>query len=182
MRLFFNWIDILCLTFLSIGSYVGYRKELTFQIFHLTGVVVSLFFALHNYQSLSGFLAKYCFLPSAVARIISFLVLIVTVIVVFRIGAVFIQKIIKIKVIEKLDKIGGVILGLVRYLIIVSLILICLLLIPWSYLRVSINERSVLGRHVVKVAPAVYSGLVRIFPAYRHVGIGQVLEQITEED
>jgi len=178
---FFNWIDLLCITLLVLGCYFGFKKGFTFEVFRFAGIITAMFLALHNYRSLAKILDRYCCLPSIIAKIISFLILVILIVIIFKVASVFVQKIIQVTVIKKLDKIGGLILGLLRYLIITSLVLIGCLFIPGDYLNESINERSVLGAYVVRVAPAIYSGLIRIFPAYRHVGINHVLNQAMEK-
>ncbi len=178
--IFFNWIDLICLTLLFIGGYFGFKKGFIYQIFRFAGIIAAMFLALHTYGTIARLMCKYCFLPLSAAKILSFLIIVITVIILARIAAVAVQKAVKVTIVKNLDKAGGLILGLLRYSIIISLVLMGLLFIPWSYLRISINDRSCVGKHLVKVAPAVYSGLIRVFPAYRDIGINTVLDQAME--
>ena len=63
------------------------------------------------------------------------------------------------------EKFGGLIFGLLRASVIVSIVLTIMSLTPFSYLRYSIEERSLSGPYFLKVVPGISGKVAWVFPA-----------------
>jgi len=161
-----NWVDVLALIIIIRISYVAFKDGLSHEIFPLVTTVFTLTIALQYYTILGEFLSNgFLKLPVGLANFLTFTALIAVSWVIFKFIKIILDKIIKVKWHAALEKIGGLIVGMVRSFVVVSIILILLSLVPIPYLGKSIRDRSVTGLHFVQMGYDVHEKLSKVFPA-----------------
>jgi len=153
-----NWIDIFGLIVLIRISYVAIRQGIVVELFKLLGCISAVFFASHYYTVLSEAFPSAVKFPQVLAEVFSFITLIlIGYFLVFLLRAVFFR-FFKIEASALIDKWGAALIGIIRGLLVVSLILLFFLLTNVRYLRRSINS-SFAGVRVSRIAPRVYAGV-----------------------
>lgn len=154
-----NWLDIFVVIVLFRMSYVAVKNGILGEFFKLAGTISALYLSLHYYTTLSDsvkakfmpktipldFLDFLCFLLLAEAGYLFFVLL--------REG---ITHLIKFEVIPKLNKFGGLVLGIARALLFSSLVMFCLAISTMSYFQKSVDT-SYSGKRLLGIAPATYA-------------------------
>ncbi len=69
------------------------------------------------------------------------------------------EKLVQVSFQAKLNKAGGLIAGLFRGILVTSVVLVVCRQLPSDYLTASIDEHSLSGHFVSRVAPAVYDSI-----------------------
>ena len=81
-----------------------------------------------------------------------------------KLVALGLTKIVKLSFSDKIDKWGGFIAGLLRGAVLMSLLFMLFGIIQVDYLVKSVDERSLTGPYVEKIAPNVYQAIARTSP------------------
>jgi len=159
-----NWVDVVTLIILLRTTYIGLDRGFSVEIFKFLGIILALAAGLNFYRPLSQFLAGHSFLPISLAQILSFLAVVFISVLLFKVIQLFFNAILKTEFVKWLDKIGGLILGIVRGILICALLFITLLLLPWNYPNYSIKQRSLSGSPILKVAETFYRFTFKFYP------------------
>lgn len=154
-----NWVDIIAVILLIRVSYISLKTGLITEIFKLLGTVCAIFLACHYYVRASIFLNLYLpFKGEAGVNFLNFF----TFSVLFLLGYFFFVIIrlvltifIKMEVIPQLNRWGGLILGVVRWSLSVSLLLFAINISNISYFRNSLSN-SFSGLSFFKLTPKTY--------------------------
>lgn len=156
-----NWVDICFAILLLRICYIAVKNGLPQEVFKLSGTIAAVFFSLHYYVSLSGFIRSRLGVESNALQSLDFLVFITLVILCqlfFVILRNIFYKALKVEALPTLNKWGGFILGFTRGLLTGSLLMFILLLSGVGFLKNGVKE-SYSGKYIVGIAPAVYSSL-----------------------
>jgi len=152
-----NWVDILVVIIMLRTIYISFQNGLSHEIFPLFGAVLKLILALHFYSKLGSALhGSINFISVSVCNMASFLaiVLIIGFAMMFLKGLV--DAIIKVTWHPLIEKIGGMVVGVIKGAISASMVLIFLALVPLSYLQSSIKDKSLYGMLFLNIGPAIY--------------------------
>ena len=161
-----NWVDLLVVIAMLRIGYVAFEEGFSHEIFPLIAIICNLILSLRYYNKLAIILSKHMFnLPMDLSAFISFTALVVGLGFIFRFIKAVLDKIIKITWHSTIEKFGGLIVGLVRASILISMILIIITLVPLSYLTWSVTERSLTGMYFLKIGPAIYAKVAVLLPA-----------------
>jgi len=167
-----NWVDVLVIIIMLRMSYIAFQEGLSREIFPLIASVCTIVLSLQYYTRLAIFLSKNAFnLPIALTSFLSFTALVICLSIVFKFTIVVLDKIIKVTWHPLLDRFGGLIFGIARASVIASMILIIIALIPLSYPKHSIKDRSLTGVYFLSVGPVIYERVSFIFPKTKGEGI-----------
>lgn len=98
----------------------------------------------------------YSFLTEPWVGVLSFVVLWAGGYLLFTWGLRLIEKLAQVSFQETLNKVGGLLVGLLRGAMVLSVLFILLRQLPSPYLTASIEQHSMSGRFLVRVAPKVY--------------------------
>lgn len=152
-----NWVDLLAVIIMLRTSYISFKEGLSHEIFPLFGSVLSLLLALHFYDRL-GFLlhSKVVVVPVSLCNLSVFLVIILAVALALKFLKILVDVIIKVTWHPLIEKVGGMLVGILRGAVAVSTILIFLALVPLSYLQWSVKDRSLSGMFFLRMGPAIY--------------------------
>ncbi|MFA4984126.1 MAG: CvpA family protein [Candidatus Omnitrophota bacterium] len=152
-----NWVDIFFLILLLRICYVSLKNGMPIEFFKLLGTIAATYLSLHYYVALASFLSNR-FLKGASLQTLSFLSFLVLAIAgyaaFFLLRQVFF-KLIKVEPLPGLNKWAGVIFGLLRGLLFLSLVLLVFAVSPLGYLKKSAAD-SYSGKPIFKIAPRVY--------------------------
>lgn len=156
-----NWVDIFIVIILLRVVYVAMKNGLPVEIFKFLGTIVAIYLSMHYFYFLGDFLSLSTEghgISLGVLDFIGFLVLVVVGYLIFVILRMFLCQLVKMETVTTLNKVGGLILGIVRGGILASLIVFILFISTVGYLRNSVSK-SYLGIRLFPVAPAIYSNL-----------------------
>ena len=153
-----NIIDVIILLLIGIPALFGFRKGFLKSIFTLISIVAGIYFATKfhsNINVLTGYIIK----DEKLSNLISFILIILFV---YLIGVYISKKLSGInKLTKALDKTLGLCFGLLKGIILVSLL--TLGLIAYNFLPEKEKKESVLFPYVVKVSPVTYDIISGIF-------------------
>ena len=159
----FNWLDIFVIILLIRECYIASKTGLPIEIFKFLGTVAAIYIGLHYYTVVSdaiGLRFPYFkektplrfldFLSCAILAIIGYLV--------FLSLRVAFHRFIKMEAVPNLNKWGGLILGIVRGFLTVSLIIFVMILSDITYFKKS-AVGSYSGKQLFEVSPNTYGWL-----------------------
>ena len=162
-----NWVDILAIILLIRTTYVSLQAGLSSELFSLLGVYLNVVLALNYYAKighiLSGTIPGF---PLVLANFVSFLGIAVILAILFRFIGGVLDRVIKIEWHPLIESVGGLVAGLARSCLAVSLVLIILILLPLPYMQWSIRDRSLSGTFFLKIGLSVYAKSIKVLPAF----------------
>jgi uncharacterized membrane protein required for colicin V production len=160
-----NWVDVLIIIIMIRISYGGFRDGLSHEIFPLIGALVILVSTLRYYKQIGSLLSQYMAnAPSSVTDSAGFVAMAVVAGFALKLIKIVVDKIIKVTWHPAIEKAGGLLAGVARATMAVSIVLIALSLLPLSYLQRSIRDRSLMGMYFLRVGPEIYSGTAGLIP------------------
>ena len=160
-----NWVDILSLILLVRISYVSFQGGLSHELFSLLGTFFNLIISIHYYVKVGAFISDTITgFPIELSNFLSFLMLTVSLGLLFRLLRAVLDRIIKIQWHSFIEGIGGMIAGVAKSCLAISLVLITLILLPLPYMQWSIRDRSLTGMFFLRIGPAVYAKSQKMVP------------------
>ncbi|MFH1640504.1 MAG: CvpA family protein [Candidatus Omnitrophota bacterium] len=157
----FNWLDVFVFIVLFRISYIAIKSGFAVELFKFLGVLCAVYLSLHYYVLLSDFIGDRFNLKNAPKEyLISFIFTILAIFGywVFIILRKILARFVLLEPLPSLNKWGGFILGIARFILYISLIMYLFIISPVGYLRHSVNS-SFSSRYLLKAAPVTYSGL-----------------------
>lgn len=157
----FNWVDIFVVILLLRTTYIAMNNGFSIELFKLLGTVLATYLSLHYYLIFSDYIGSRIGvnnIPLAYLTSLIFVVLGLLGYLVFVVLRNVFYRFIKMEAVPNLNKWGGLIFGLARGALLVSLIIFILVTAPFGYLKDSVSS-SYSGKRLFKIAPNVYSGL-----------------------
>lgn len=159
-----NWVDLIVVIFLIRGGYIGLNQGFSVELFKTLGALAATVLSLLYYGKIGEWLASHSFLSLQAANSTSFLALVFSLLIVFKIVRILLFKILHLELFGGLEKWGGFALGLARSVVFVSLFLFVLTLLPVKYFKESVEEKSFSGAYLKEVAPKVLDFVVQFKP------------------
>jgi membrane protein required for colicin V production len=160
-----NWIDIIIIILLALAVGIGFKKGLVQEIVGIIALVIAFFLALKLHMIAAAMLAKMISgLPKPIAPTVGFVTVFLIVFLAITIVGWLLSKIIKATPLDFADKIGGMVIGLVKGALIISVILLLLALAPLPKEFNNKLDRSGMIRSIRKVAPLVYEKSKGLWP------------------
>lgn len=181
-----NFLDIIILIILFRILYIAIKTGLAIELFKLLGVIFSTYVSLHYYTSISDLIQRR-FLPKvAVLEFVDFIIFLVLAALAY-LGFVALRSIfyrfMSLEATPKLNKFGGLILGLIRGFFVIGLLVFTLTICSVKYFSQAV-ERSYLGSRAVVISPRVYgllwSGVVSKFSGKEkfNATVNEVMEKV----
>lgn len=164
----FNWIDIFILAVFCRIVFLGMHSNLLSEIFSLLGAAVALFITMHYYIRFADFLHNMVFVPLMIADVFAFIILWLTVDVLFKIIGAGWKLMIRTEVHPLVNQWGGVVLGSARAAVVCSMIF-AMFIITGSHYVLQMVDRTLTGKVLIDLAPKVYTSIldgvmVKYFP------------------
>lgn len=157
-------LDLLILGFLGFFLYRGAKKGLIREIFALIALLGALMCAVVFVDVGVAMLKDLTEVPASAALFISFTLIFIVVFLVVRIIGAILSQIIRLALLGWLDRMGGLVFGFLKGLVIASLILLGLTLISWPKDIDTYIKRSALGPSVQLAAPRFFNHLKFVIP------------------
>lgn len=164
----FNWVDIFSLVLFVRMGYMGFKLGLGEELVKLTALAAGLMAGLRYGSWAGGWLAQKSFLTEEWASAVSLAVILGICYWGMRRLLSLAVRLVSVSFQEPLGCWGGLVAGLARAGLVISLVLIGLQGLPSPYLSAAIQERSLAGSSLTRVAPAVYGTLA---PFFKRLGL-----------
>ncbi len=116
------FLDALFVLLMVLAAWKGYRQGLVVALFSFIAIVVGLAAAMKFSLTVAEWLAHHTSINSTVLPVLAFVVIILVVGLLIRIGAKLIQKGLQFALLGWVDKLGGIVLYALGYAIILSVI------------------------------------------------------------
>ena len=157
----FNWLDILIILIFIRICFVSLKTGFLVEIFKFLGIVTAVYCSLHYYTTLSDFLQARLGLKTIPLEFLDFVSAILLALLgclLFFAVRVGFERIIKMETTPKISQAGGLLLGLGRALLLVSLVTFFLAISSVDYFK-KIAVSSYSGSKVIDIAPNTYTWL-----------------------
>ncbi len=159
-----NGIDIVVIIILSIFLIRGLFRGILIEVLSLVGMILAYIIALREMSTIANLIAKYISLPDFVLSLFSFTILFILVLLVTRLLAKTLSKLVKETLVGWLDRLGGGVFGLAKGVIVTSLVLLLLSLIPLPEAIKTEQQKSTLDKSIRPVTPAIFNWIIKVFP------------------
>ncbi len=176
-----NWVDCLIIVLLIRCGYIGLKKGLFGEIFRCIGMITAIVVSIYNCGRLGKYISDHSFLSLFHSKILSIIALLIATVFIFILIRIAMTRLVKVEFGPRLSRIGGALLGLARGGVLASFILVILLWWPTRSIEATIYERSYLGPSLIKVAPAIYDGLISFHPVVEAPKMEEIFEKIEKE-
>ncbi len=160
----FNWVDIFCLILLFRIGYISFKNGIFTEIFKFFAILVGIVVGLHFYDVSGKFIETHIFLPSWISQEFAIIGIILLIYLLFFLLKLCIQKIMSAKFEQQVDRGGALFFGVIRSFLTVSMVLVCLNLLPVKYIQRSIWDCSLSAPVIIKIAPLTYKYIMRFWP------------------
>jgi membrane protein required for colicin V production len=160
----FGWVDIVFITLLIRISYIGLKNGFLPEIFRLFGLFSAFILSFNNYTLVSGFLASHTKRIGASLDVISFLFIFIATLFIFKLLAMPAGLLSNKENVSAPNRILGLIFGLCRGALLVSLVYVFFINSRVDYLSKSAGEKSMLGRYAAGIAPSAYNIGINLYP------------------
>jgi membrane protein required for colicin V production len=142
---------------LLIGVVTGYRRGFVRQVMELVGLLAAFLLGIFFASVAASFLVARFGFPYSPALVISFIVIFLVALVLFRFIAVAMQKVIGWTLLGWVDRLTGSLLGLLLGMIVTSVLIWLMLAVPLPAGLRSGIERSEVSMFLQPVAPRIFN-------------------------
>jgi uncharacterized membrane protein required for colicin V production len=141
-------------------SYVAFMDGLSHEIFPLIGSIAVFALSLRYYIHLGEMISQGMGgVPTEITNFLSFVILVVVGGFAVKFLKIIIDRIVKVQWHPVIEKFGGLFAGVVKAYVITAIILTMMSIMPLSYVRWSVKDRSLTGRYILMAGPEAYSKL-----------------------
>jgi uncharacterized membrane protein required for colicin V production len=158
----FNWVDIFFIILLLRICYIAFKTGIVPEFFKTLGALFAIYVALHYYTGLSDLLnSRFDLDKKLPLDFLDFLCFGLLAILSYLVGILFRQafcRLIKLEAVPRLNKWGGLVIGIVRAVLVCGLFAFILSISTVKYLHDKVAA-SYFGPSVIKVAPQAYSNI-----------------------
>ena len=165
-----NWVDFVILIFLIRACYIGASVGFGQELFGSIGALVALVVSIHYYDLLGRMVSSTLPIPSLLASAACFALLATVIIILFKIAGALLGTLVKVEFHSVLGKIGGIIFGVVRGFLWLTIILLFFFMLPNYYLENSIANRSLTGGYILASGPLIHDLAMGLFDKDRADG------------
>ena len=159
-----DWISIAILIILGFYTIGGLRAGLIRQVIGLFGIIVALVLAFRHFEAAGAAIAGYFTIDPTLASVVGFAAILVGVLLIASAISHLWSRLARLAPISLLDSVGGAAFGLLKGLIIVSIVLILLSALPFAGVRAALDGSTV-SRELLSIAPNFYARIERSLPA-----------------
>jgi len=153
-----NFVDIIIIILSLRICYIAAQMGLVIEFFKLSGVLFSTYIALHYYTSLSDTLQRFFFSKEVPLEFIDFLVFLILTTAAY-LGSIVLRSIfyrfMKLEAVPTINRIGGIVVGIVRAYFLIGLFIFILSISSVNYLSSSVKY-SYLGSRAFSISPKAY--------------------------
>ncbi|ASZ10643.1 CvpA family protein [Chitinophaga pendula] len=158
-------IDIIFAILLVLAIYKGFTRGLIVAVFSFVAVLLGTAAALKLTTVAALYAQEHWEIQSRWLPVLCFILLFLAVVVVVRIGAIAIQKIVEAVMLGWLNKLGGILLYAGIFTILYSVLLWIANQLYW--LSPEVKLQSVVYPYISPIGPAVMNGVGKLIPAFK---------------
>lgn len=162
-----NWVDILFFLIIIRTAYIGYARGLGYELFKTLGVVSAFFIIINTHQAIGEFITDHSVISEPFSELLSFVILVGSILFLFRIIGQAINNIMKIEFVSILDRTGGILLGAGRGIVCIFLMIIAFNITTVEYINESIYKRSLSGPYIIGVMEKATSLAERLWDSFQ---------------
>ncbi len=160
----FNTIDIIILALLAIATLRGVMRGLSGELASLISLVVAAVTGWHYYRPLGEYLADTTRMSAMQADTVAFVVVIGGALILLWALSIVLKSIMEFTFKGEIERIGGGLMGLTRYALILAAFLIVINQFAAGALKQIVIQESFIGRHTIAQVEPLYTDLVRRYP------------------
>jgi membrane protein required for colicin V production len=117
-----NFFDAIICVPLIYGAYAGFQKGLLFEVAMILGLIIGVYLGFKCSDLVYGFLAKLVDASPTLLHVISFLLVLASILLIFIFYARLMEAVLKVTSLNFFNKISGAILGVVKFAVAVSVL------------------------------------------------------------
>ena len=159
-----TWVDYVTVIVLLRGFYVGYRGGVFPEILRIASYLVTMLAALYFYEELARQITLKSFLNQTTATAVAFASLLVVTFLIMKLLRVVILKLLKVGEGGVLLRLVGLVMGGLRWIVLLSFIFMLIDRSPLTQLKKDIHTRSVAGEEVSRVGPLLFDFMAHLSP------------------
>ena len=159
-----TWVDYLTVIVALRGVYVGFKSGFFPELLRIVIYLVTVIAAFHFYEPFAEQITLKTFLNLQVSTVIAFAVIFLVVFLILRLAMLFFLKLLKVGEGGAVNRFLGGILGVGRWMLLLSILFMLIDDFPAPSLKSDIKEHSIAGPYVSKVAPALFDFLSTLSP------------------
>lgn len=162
MRL--TWVDYIALIALLRGFYVGYRGGIFPELLRLASYILTILITFSFYEPVAQLITLKSFFNATTAAAIAIASLLAAGFLVTKLISMLLLKMLKVGEGGVFLRLLGMILGGIRWMILLSFIFMVVDRSPMTQLKKDIHNRSVVGEQVSKAGPMIFDFLSHLSP------------------
>ena len=153
-----NYIDLIIAIPLVWGIFVGFKNGLIIEVASLAALLLGIFGAIHFSDLTANFLVTSLNVTTQYINLIAFAVTFVGIVIVVHLLAKMIDKLVKAVALGFVNRLLGMVFGLIKYAFIISVILVIINAINrnLNFLSDEKTESSLLYKPLSNFAPAIF--------------------------
>ncbi|MDA0576464.1 MAG: CvpA family protein [Verrucomicrobia bacterium] len=146
-------VDVVALALVAFAALRGFFRGLSGELAGLIGDAAALLLGAMCYEPLAGWMRMHTRVAPALAPVVALVVLVVGVLLLMALLRLTVGRVLRVVVEGGVNRVGGVIAGVLRGLIVVVLVFAVLLVVPNEGVHRRFGEESVVGTVVQRVMP-----------------------------
>ena len=159
-----TWADYLTAVAVLRGAWVGYKSGLLPELLRIVAYAVTVVVTLYYYDPLAQMITLKSFLNVTSATAVAFFALFVLTFIVTKLASMLLIKILNAGEGGIVYRLLGMLIGACRWVILLSLTFMLINYLPLEPLKKDIDERSVVGQKVAKIAPMLFQYVSSLTP------------------
>lgn len=137
-------------------GYIGFQLGLSVELTKLIGLIGGIFISFRYYQAWGDFVSQRTFLSVEWAAALSMVILVMAGYLLMTRAIQLAERLVKLTFQNTFANAAGLIAGILRATLAISVVLVALKQVPSPYLEASVEERSLTGPYLVLIAPRLY--------------------------
>lgn len=158
-------IDIIVVIILILAVIKGFRQGLIVALFSVIAFIIGLAAAMKLSVVAAGYIGKTVTVSDKWLPIIAFAVVFLIVVLLVRLGAKFIQKTVELAMLGWANRLGGILLYIGIYILILSVLLF--FTDQMGFIKPETKTESVIYSYIQPWGPKIIDGLGKIIPVFK---------------
>jgi uncharacterized membrane protein required for colicin V production len=154
-----NYVDIVVVVYLMMGALIGLKRGLSGELARLMGLGIAMVAGWLLYEPIGGHIAEFTRLSERGSHFSGFLVSFLAALLVMFLVRWGIRNLMEVVFKGPVERIGGLIAGLLRCFIISAAVIVVASLCPFDYFSRTFGEESQIGRFVTHNLVPAYQRL-----------------------
>lgn len=152
-----GWVDVVAVILILWGLVAGIKRGLEIELPRFLEIVVATIVTFHYYESVGAILHTHLSAPQSAAKLFSFLGIALICVLVMKLFFKITGTLVSLKFMAAISRVGGGLIGILRFILTLSLLSYFLLMLPLDFFRSSFTfERSWSGPFFAQTSEKFY--------------------------